>query len=188
MNTDKNDEISSRGFELATLGGGCFWCLEPAFRELQGVIDVVVGYAGGDTDNPDYHQVCTGMTGHAEVVQVAFNPQQVTFRELLEVFFSLHDPTTRNRQGADVGTQYRSIILYHDEQQKETAQQVMSQLTQNGVWGKPLVTQLEPLQMFYRAEDYHQGYFAKNPNQGYCRVVIAPKLSSFRSKFALRLK
>jgi peptide-methionine (S)-S-oxide reductase len=188
MNSQKTNLPSEAGNEMATLGGGCFWCLEPVYRELQGVVDAVVGYAGGKASFPSYEQVCTGATGHAEVVQVTFDPKVITYREILEVFFSIHDPTTLNRQGGDVGTQYRSIILYHDEQQKQTAQEVIAEFGREQVWPNPLVTQLAPLDTFYRAEEYHQEYFKKNPYQGYCRVVIAPKLSKFRKKYAARLK
>jgi len=174
--------------EVITLGGGCFWCLEPAFAELQGVEDAVVGYAGGRVENPSYEQVCTGATGHAEVVQVTFNPQAISLPEILEVFFSIHDPTTLNRQGADVGPQYRSIILYHDEQQKETAEQVIRELNEQGTWNKPAVTEVAPLETFYPAEEYHQEYFQKNPYAGYCQVVIRPKVAKFRKQYGDRLK
>ncbi|WP_448336014.1 peptide-methionine (S)-S-oxide reductase MsrA [Bellilinea sp.] len=174
--------------EVATLGGGCFWCLEPIFAHLQGVEDAVVGYAGGKTPTPSYEQVCTGLTGHAEVVQVTFNPAVISFREILEVFFSVHDPTTRNRQGADVGTQYRSIILYHNEQQRQIAESLIAELNQKGIWQKPIVTEVAPFTAFYPAEEYHQEYFEKNPYAGYCQVVIQPKVSKFRKQFAERLK
>lgn len=173
--------------ETATLGGGCFWCLEPVFRDLVGVEDVAVGYAGGTVPNPSYKLVCTGTTGHAEVVQVQFLPDQISFRELLEVFFTVHDPTTPNRQGPDAGPQYRSIILFHDEAQRATAREVMAEIEEAGLWEKPLVTELEPLQAFYRAEDYHQRYYEKNPNQGYCRAIIAPKLKKFRKRWQSKL-
>lgn len=169
--------------EVATLGGGCFWCLEPIFEDLRGVQDVVVGYAGGRTPNPSYEQVCTGTTGHAEVVQVTFDPKEISFREILEVFFGVHDPTTPNRQGADVGPQYRSILLYHSEAQRATAEQVIEELEAAKVWGAPIVTEVAPFEGFYRAEAYHQGYFEKNPSQGYCRVVIAPKVAKFRERY-----
>lgn len=174
--------------EVATLGGGCFWCLEPAYADLQGVEDVVVGYSGGSVPEPSYEQVCTGRTGHAEVVQVKFDPQVISYREILEVFFSIHDPTTLNRQGADVGTQYRSVIFYHDDEQRQVAQELMQELEEEGVWDDPIVTQLVPFEDFYKAEDYHQEYYKKNPNQGYCRVVIAPKITKFRKKYSDRLK
>ena len=174
--------------EIATLGGGCFWCLEPVFSELEGVEQVVVGYAGGEVENPSYEQVCTGRTGHAEVVQVSFDPDEITYREILQVFFSIHDPTTRNRQGADVGPQYRSIILYHDEAQKQVAGQVIDEINQEGIWGKPVVTEVVPLETFFKAEEYHQDYYKKNPYAGYCQVVIRPKVSKFRKRYQDRLK
>jgi peptide-methionine (S)-S-oxide reductase len=174
--------------EVATLGGGCFWCLEPAYADLQGVEDVVVGYSGGSVPEPSYEQVCTGRTGHAEVVQVEFDPQVISYREILEVFFSIHDPTTLNRQGADVGTQYRSAIFYHTDEQRRVAHELMQELEEEGVWDDPIVTQLVPFEDFYKAEEYHQEYFEKNPNQGYCRVVIAPKITKFRKKYSDRLK
>jgi peptide-methionine (S)-S-oxide reductase len=174
--------------EQATLAGGCFWCLEPVFAGLDGVEQVVVGYAGGTTPNPTYRDVCAGATGHAEAVQVTFAPTAISFRDLLEVFFTLHDPTTLNRQGADVGTQYRSAVFYHSEAQREAAEEVIRRLEAEGVWEEPIVTELVPLVRFYPAEDYHQGYFRKNPNQGYCRVVIAPKLAKLRERFRTSLK
>ncbi len=178
----------SKNFEVATLGGGCFWCLEPIFAQLKGVEDAVVGYAGGKTAAPTYEQVCTGLTGHAEVVQVTFEPAVISYREILEVFFSVHDPTTRNRQGADVGTQYRSIILYHNEEQRQTAESLIAELNQKGIWQKPIVTEVAPFTVFYPAEEYHQEYFEKNPYAGYCQVVIQPKVGKFRKQFAERLK
>jgi peptide-methionine (S)-S-oxide reductase len=174
--------------EVITLGGGCFWCLEAVFDELRGVTDVVSGYAGGKRAQPTYEQVCSGATGHAEVVQVTFDPEQLSFRELLEVFFTIHDPTTLNRQGADVGTQYRSVIFYHTDQQRETAEAVMAELSAAGLWSQPVVTELTPFQAFYSAESYHQEYFLRNPGQGYCQVVVAPKVAKFRSKFAQMMK
>ncbi len=174
--------------ETTTLGGGCFWCLEAVYDQLQGVEDVVSGYAGGQVANPSYQLVCTGRTGHAEVVQVVFDPEVITYREILEVFFAIHDPTTLNRQGADKGTQYRSVIFTHSPEQKAMAEQVIAELNQEGLWGAPIVTQVVPLEAFYPAEDYHQEYFARNPEQGYCQVVIAPKVSKFRQKFASRIK
>lgn len=183
--TDGSSGGASYGSELATLGGGCFWCLEPVFEEVVGVQQVEVGYAGGGMANPSYEQVCSGRTGHAEVVRVRFDPQQVSYRELLEVFFSIHDPTTRDRQGADIGPQYRSLVLYHSEEQRRIAEDLAAELRSDGV---PVVTQLEPFQVFYRAEEYHQAYYRKNPGAGYCRVVVAPKLAKFRAKYASRLK
>lgn len=174
--------------EVATLAGGCFWCLEAVYEQLRGVEKVVSGYAGGHVPNPDYRAVCGGSTGHAEVVQVTFDPDEVSYRELLEVFFTIHDPTTLNRQGADVGTQYRSAIFTHSPEQERTAREVMRDLEEEAVWENPMVTQVEPLQEFYPAEDYHQHYFARNPGQGYCQVVIAPKVSKFRQKYLSRLR
>ena len=174
--------------EVATLGGGCFWCTEAVFSELRGVEKVEPGYAGGTTANPTYEQVCSGRTGHAEVVQVTFDPSVLTFHDLLTIFFTVHDPTTLNRQGADVGTQYRSVVLYHDERQKATAEQVMRELEEEKLWRRKLVTQLVPFSVFYPAEEYHHDYFRRNPSGGYCQFVIAPKVSKFRAKFAERLK
>lgn len=174
--------------EAATLGGGCFWCLEAIYNDVLGVESVTSGYAGGNVANPSYQEVCTGETGHAEVVQVSFDPQVVTFAEILKIFFTIHDPTTLNRQGADVGTQYRSVIFYHDEAQRRIAEQVMAEVTAEKLWPDPLVTQLEPLQAFYPAEKYHADYFRRNTFQPYCQVVIAPKVAKFRKKFAAHLK
>jgi peptide-methionine (S)-S-oxide reductase len=172
---------------LATLGGGCFWCLEPVFEELEGVREVVVGYAGGEVPNPSYQQVSAGTTGHAEVVQITYDPAVISYRDLLEVFFAIHDPTTPNRQGPDVGTQYRSIILYRDDAQREVAEAVIRELEESHVWEGPVVTEVAPLGTFYRAEEYHQGYFRKNPEQAYCRVMIAPKVAKFRKRFYAKL-
>lgn len=180
--------MGARGLEVATLGGGCFWCLEAVFEQLQGVESVVSGYSGGSVVNPSYKQVCTGTTGHAEVVQITFDPQVITFREILEIFFDIHDPTTLNRQGADVGPQYRSVILYHDPRQKEIAEQVIEELNDMGRWGRPIVTEVAPFEVFYEAEDYHQEYFQENPRQPYCRAVIAPKVAKFRKRHSFRLK
>lgn len=174
--------------EIATLGGGCFWCLEAVFDDLQGVLDVVSGYSGGHVSNPDYKSVCTGTTGHAEVIQVTFDPQVISYQEILEVFFSIHDPTTLNRQGNDIGTQYRSAIFYHSPAQKATAEGVIADLSTQKIWPNPIVTELLPLDVFYPAEDYHQEYFKRNPYQGYCQVVVAPKVTKFRQKFSSRLK
>ncbi|MDQ3556600.1 MAG: peptide-methionine (S)-S-oxide reductase MsrA [Gemmatimonadota bacterium] len=174
--------------QVATLGGGCFWCLEAVFEQLQGVSRVVSGYAGGHVPNPSYEQVCGKGTGHAEVVQVTWDPETVSFQELLEVFFTIHDPTTPNRQGADVGPQYRSVILYHSPEQKETAEQVIAELGEQGVWDAPIVTELVPLTEFYPAETEHQEYYRRNPNQGYCRVVIAPKVAKLRQRYLEKLK
>jgi peptide-methionine (S)-S-oxide reductase len=174
-------------YETATLGGGCFWCVDTIFRELQGVEKVESGYAGGRTANPTYRDVCSGMTGHAEVVQVTFDPSVLSFRDLLRVFFTVHDPTTADRQGADIGTQYRSIILYHSDEQRETAKQVIDELNREKVWDDPIVTQLVPFTTFYSAEKYHQDYYSQNPNQPYCQIVIAPKVAKFRKAYLERL-
>ena len=174
--------------EQATLGGGCFWCVEAVFDELRGVVAVESGYAGGRTADPTYEQVCSGTTGHAEVVRVTFDPREVSFKEILEVFFTAHGPTTLNRQGADVGTQYRSVIYYHDERQRETAAEVIRELDEANIWDGKIVTEVAPLTKYYEAEDYHQEYFARNPGQGYCRVVVAPKVAKFRQRFRDRLK
>ena len=174
--------------ETATLAGGCFWCLEAAFQELKGVERVQSGYAGGRVENPSYEDVCTGTTGHAEVVQVTFDPQVVAFDDLLHVFFTIHDPTTLNRQGADVGTQYRSAIFYHSAEQKATAERVIAELQAEKVWDDPIVTELKPLDAFYPAEEYHRDYYRRNPNQGYCRAVIAPKVAKLRKLYFDRLK
>jgi peptide-methionine (S)-S-oxide reductase len=174
--------------EVATLAGGCFWCLEAVYDELIGVTDVVSGYSGGQVADPSYQAVCTGKTGHTECVQVTFDPTLISYRELLEVFFTIHDPTTLNRQGADVGSQYRSAIFYHDLEQKATAEQVIHVIELEEIWGKPIVTEITPFSIFYQAEDYHQEYFQRNPYQGYCTAVIAPKVAKFRSKYVEKLK
>jgi peptide-methionine (S)-S-oxide reductase len=174
--------------EIATLGGGCFWCLEAVFEQVRGVTKVVSGYAGGSARDPSYRQVCNGNTGHAEVVQVTFDPAVLSYREVLEIFFSFHDPTTLNRQGADVGTQYRSVIFYHSPEQKQTAEEAIAALNKLDPWGRPLVTEVVPAPTFYPAEDYHQGYFRNNPTQGYCQAVVAPKVAKLRQHFAARLK
>ena len=174
--------------EQATLAGGCFWCLEAVYKELRGVERVVSGYAGGHVENPTYRQVCDGTTGHAEVVQITFDPREVSFLELLEVFFTIHDPTTLNRQGADVGTQYRSAVFYHTPEQREAAERLIREFDAAQVWDAPIVTEVTPLDKFYPAEDYHQDYFENNPAQPYCRAVVAPKVSKFRSKFLAKLK
>lgn len=179
---DQQDQEVTKN-EIATLGAGCFWCLHAACAELRGVTKVVSGYAGGHLANPDYRQVCSGKTGHAEVVQITFDPGVITFRDLLRVFFTLHDPTTLNRQGADVGTQYRSAIFYENAGQKQAAEEVIAELTAAHLWANPIVTQVAPLEKFYPAEAYHQDYFKNNPNQGYCQVVIAPKVAKFRKQF-----
>ena len=174
---EMNDTKSSSHVETAVFGGGCFWCLDAQFKLVNGVKSVVSGYAGGTTKNPTYEQVCTETTGHAEVIQVEFDPAVVTYADLLRKFFHAHDPTTLNRQGPDVGTSYRSIILYRDANQKAVAEAVKNEAQKD--WPDPIVTEIVPLQAFYRAEDYHQDYFAKNPTQGYCRMVVAPKVKKF---------
>lgn len=171
--------------EIATLGGGCFWCLEAVYQELKGVQQVESGYAGGHVQNPTYEQVCDGTTGHAEVVRLSFDPEIVSYREILEIFFTIHDPTTPNRQGNDVGTQYRSVIFYHTPQQQEIARQVIAAMA--NVWDAPIVTELSPAQEYYKAEDYHQNYFLQHPLQGYCAFVVAPKVAKFRKVFADKL-
>ncbi len=174
--------------EIATLAGGCFWCIEAVFDDLKGVESVESGYSGGTVANPSYRLVCTGTTGHAEVTQITFDPKVISFKQILEVFFTVHDPTTLNRQGADVGTQYRSAIFYHDEEQKKAAEQVIREITTTKTWDAPIVTEVTPLKVFYKAEDHHQEYFANNPDQGYCRVVIAPKVAKFRQHYREMLK
>jgi peptide-methionine (S)-S-oxide reductase len=174
--------------EVATLGGGCFWCLEAVFDNLQGVESVESGYSNGKTANPTYEQVCNGNTGHAEVVRVSFDPGQISFREILGVFFAIHDPTTLNRQGNDAGTQYRSAIFYHSPEQKAVAEKMIADMTAEKVFGDPIVTEVAPAQTFYVAEDYHQEYFANNEYQSYCQFVVAPKVAKFRKNFANRMK
>lgn len=169
---------------LATFGGGCFWCTEAVFDLTEGVYAAVSGYAGGATVNPTYEAVCTGKTGHAEVVQVEYDPSVISYEKLLEIFFRTHDPTTLNQQGADVGTQYRSVIYYHDDEQKQIAERVKTALKASGAYSKPIVTEISPIETFYPAEEYHQEYFAKNPNQGYCRMVVGPKVAKYRKAFA----
>jgi peptide-methionine (S)-S-oxide reductase len=174
--------------DLATLAGGCFWCLEAVFEQLRGVAKVESGYAGGHVPNPSYQAVCTGMTGHAEVVQVAFDPAVISYRDLLGVFFTLHDPTTLNQQGGDVGTQYRSAIFYHDDEQRRVAEEIVRELEAEHVFDDPIVTEIVPLPAFYPAEEYHKEYYRRNPNQPYCRAVIAPKVAKLRSKYLEKLK
>ncbi len=186
MNHENHEQ--QQHLEKATLAGGCFWCLEAVYNDLNGVERVESGYAGGNVPHPTYEQVCTGRTGHAEVVQLTFDPAIISFREILEVFFTIHDPTTLNRQGADVGTQYRSAVFYHTPEQKEEAERVITELTAGGVWPSLIVTEVAPLETFYPAEDYHQDYFERNPAQPYCRAVVAPKVSKFRKQFLEKLK
>lgn len=178
--SDTRSEMSLEKHSKATFGGGCFWCVEAVFEEMEGVAEVISGYAGGERANPSYEEVCSGRTGHAEVVQISFDPGKVSFSELLDHFFATHDPTTLNRQGADVGSQYRSVIFYQDEDQRQAALAKIRELDQSGAFDQPVVTEVEPLPEFYRAEGYHQDYFAKNPNAPYCRIVIAPKLEKAR--------
>ena len=175
-------------FGTATLAGGCFWCLEAVFDELKGVESVESGYSGGHTQQPNYRDVCTGATGHAEVVQVRFDPSLLSYLDLLNVFFAIHDPTTVNRQGADSGTQYRSAIFYHDPGQRQIAEQLIRELNEQRIWDKPIVTEMAQFEMFHLAEDYHQEYFARNPFQPYCMAVVAPKVAKFRKHFIDRLK
>jgi peptide-methionine (S)-S-oxide reductase len=174
--------------EQATLGGGCFWCLEAVFEQVKGVSKVESGYTGGSVANPSYRQICNGDTGHAEVVQVTFNAKVISYRDILRIFFAMHDPTTLNRQGADVGTQYRSAIFYHSPEQKQIAEEVIAELNAADLWGRPIVTEIVPLETFYAAEAYHQGYYRTNPNQGYCQAVVAPKVAKFRKHFLDKLR
>jgi peptide-methionine (S)-S-oxide reductase len=178
----------AKELEKATLGGGCFWCTEAVYLELKGVVDVKPGYSGGHIKNPSYKEVCTGTTGHAEVVQITFDQDVVSYSEILEVFFMTHDPTTLNRQGNDVGPQYRSVIFYHNEAQKETAEKVIQLFEKEEVYDKPIVTQVEPFDKFYVAEDYHFNYYNRNKSQGYCQFIITPKLEKFRKIFKDQLK
>lgn len=172
------------GLDTATFGGGCFWCLEAVFDDIRGVTDVVSGYAGGVATDPSYEMVCSGTTGHAEVVRITFDPTIISYRDLLDVLFAVHDPTTPNRQGHDVGTQYRSIILYHDAEQQRQAREYVQEMDRSGAWGRPIVTEIKQLDTFYPAEDYHQEYFVHNPDKSYCQVVVAPKVAKARAKFA----
>ncbi|MCW5912816.1 MAG: peptide-methionine (S)-S-oxide reductase MsrA [Cyclobacteriaceae bacterium] len=174
--------------ETATLGSGCFWCTEAFFLRVKGIESVVSGYSGGKVKNPTYREVTTGLTGHAEVVQVKFDPQEISYAEVLEIFWNTHDPTTLNRQGNDEGTQYRSVVFYHNEEQKKTAEAYKSQLDKSGVYKKPIVTEITAFKEFYPAEDYHQNYYALNPNQGYCQYVIRPKIEKFNKQYASKLK
>ena len=188
VDTTTSNGQQPASLEVATLGGGCFWCLEAVFDDLQGVTDVVSGYAGGHVQNPDYKSVCTGRTGHAEVVQVTFDPSVVTYEDVLGIFFAIHDPTTLNRQGADVGTQYRSAIYYHSDAQKATAEALIARLDAEHIWPNPIVTEVTAAPVFYPAEDYHQEYFKRNPYQGYCQAVISPKVAKFRKQYSAKLK
>lgn len=181
-------KMGDLNLETATLAGGCFWCVEAVFDDLEGVEDVTSGYTGGHKPNPTYQEVCTGETGHAEAVRITFNPQIISYADLLRVFFTVHDPTTLNRQGNDVGTQYRSAIFYHNDVQKEVAAEIRDEIAAAGLYENPIVTEITPAGEFWPAENYHQEYFANNPNQPYCAAVVAPKVAKFRQKFALRLK
>jgi len=181
--SDKPIQNKNTMTELATFGGGCFWCTEAIYQRLKGVETVMPGYSGGKVKNPTYKEVCTGLTGHAEVVQIKFDPAVISYTELLKVFFATHDPTTLNRQGADVGTQYRSVIFYHNTQQQTEAAEVINALNEEKVWSKSIVTEIVPFEAFYPAEDYHKDYFTNNPNSGYCRMVIQPKVSKFEKAF-----
>jgi len=183
-----NQQAVGASEDVITLGGGCFWCTEAIFDELKGVKQVESGYSGGHVPNPTYERVCTGTTGHAEVIQVTFDPQVISLNDILHIFFTVHDPTTLNRQGPDVGTQYRSAIFYRNDEQKKIAEEVTRDIEASKIWNAPLVTKLEPFKAFYEAEDYHQTYFASNPNQPYCRAIIAPKVAKFREKYRARLK
>ena len=178
----------ARRLEVATLGGGCFWCTEAVFEQLRGVEAVESGYAGGSIPNPTYEQVCSGTTGHAEVVRVTFDPEVISYRDVLRIFFATHDPTTRDRQGADVGTQYRSAIFPHSEEQRATAEEVIAELDREAIWDAPIVTRIEPAAEFFPAESYHREYYRRNPRQGYCQAIIAPKVAKFRKQFADRLR
>ena len=188
MGTEQERINRTDGKEVATLAGGCFWCLEAVFKEVEGIEKVVSGYSGGTTVNPSYSQVCTGSTGHAETVQLTFNPSKISFQQILQIFFAVHDPTTPNRQGADAGTQYRSAIFYHSEEQKAVAGQVIQELNAAHAWKSPIVTEVTPFKIFYPAEDYHQEYFNRNPSQSYCRMVIAPKMDKFSKQFPEKIK
>jgi peptide-methionine (S)-S-oxide reductase len=176
------------GTEVATLAGGCFWCLEAIFREVAGLEDVVSGYTGGTTVNPTYQEVCTNRTGQAEAVQLAFDPGQISYGEILQIFFSVHDPTTLNRQGEDVGTQYRSAIFYHNDRQRTIAEATIKELDEANLWKRPIVTRVMPLDRFYPADDYHREYFSRHPEQSYCQAVISPKVNKFRKQWTKRLK
>jgi peptide-methionine (S)-S-oxide reductase len=176
------------GVGMAVFGGGCFWCTEAVFQDLRGVRSVLPGYSGGTVANPTYQQVCTDTTGHAEVVEVTYDPREISYRDLLGVFFATHDPTTLDRQGNDVGSQYRSVVFYSDEEQRRQAEQAIAELEQEGVYGAPIVTQVEPLDVFYEAEAYHRNYFRNNPDQPYCSAVVAPKVAKFRKRYLERLR
>ena len=180
--------VDNENLKKATFGSGCFWCTEAVFEMVAGVHSVVSGYAGGNVNNPTYEQICSGTTGHAEVTQISYDPSIITYDELLQIFWKTHDPTTLNRQGNDVGSQYRSVIFYHDDEQKQLAEKYKKELNASGAWKDPLVTEVAPLSVFYKAEDYHQNFYENNPNQGYCAFIIAPKLEKFEKVFKEKLK
>ena len=186
-NINQTQEIamnqSNEKYETATFGAGCFWCVEAVYQNLKGVQKVVSGYAGGKTPNPTYKQICTGQTGHAEVAQITYDPNQISYQDLLDVFWNTHDPTTLNRQGADTRTQYRSVIFYNDVHQKEIAEQAMAETDASGLWSNPIVTEISPIPTFYPAEDYHQNYYQSNPSQPYCTVIISPKIQKLKKEF-----
>jgi len=188
MTQEESRTNSPKRIKVTTLGGGCFWCTEAVFSRLKGVKEIEPGYSGGNLENPSYEQVSTGKTGHAEVAQITFDPAAISFKEILQIFFSTHDPTSLNRQGADIGTQYRSVIFYHDDEQKAIAEQVIKEFSDEGAFDAPIVTQVEPLKKFYKAEDYHREYYKRHPEQPYCRVVIAPKIAKFRQLYLNKLK
>jgi peptide-methionine (S)-S-oxide reductase len=188
MSQNQTQKTDAKKLEVATLGGGCFWCTEALFTQLKGVENVQPGYSGGKTENPTYEQVCTGKTSHAETVQINFDPTVISYKEILQIFFSTHDPTTLNRQGPDVGTQYRSTILYHNEEQRRIAEEVIKEVTEEKAFEKPIVTQLEPLKIFYKAEDYHKDYFKRHHDQAYCSLLIAPKITKFQKLYLNKLK
>jgi len=187
MGKDQSERDPKR-MEVATLGGGCFWCIEAVFGEVEGVVSVLPEYSGGQVANPTYEEVSTGTTGHAEVVQVTFDPEIISYRELLEIFFAMHDPTTLNRQGNDVGTQYRSVIFYHNGEQKATAEKLIEELSKAKIYNAPIVTKVEPFKAFYKAEEYHRDYFKRHPEQLYCKLVISPKIAKLRKKYRNKLK
>ena len=188
MSQEKSRTSSPKRIEVTTLGGGCFWCTEAVFSQLKGVEEIEPGYSGGNVENPSYEQVSTGKTGHAEVAQITFDPAVISFKEILQIFFSTHDPTSLNRQGPDIGTQYRSVIFYHDDEQKAIAKEVIKEFSDEEAFDAPIVTQVEPLKAFYKAEDYHREYYKRHPEQPYCRVVIAPKIAKFRQLYLSKSK
>jgi peptide-methionine (S)-S-oxide reductase len=182
------ESSKARQKEVATLGGGCFWCTEAVFNMVKGVETIEPGYSGGSIPNPTYEQVSTGSTGHAEVAQITFDPSVISFREILEIFFATHDPTTLNRQGPDIGTQYRSVIFYHNNEQKAAAEKITAELDKERIWDKPIVTKLEPFKAFYKAEDYHKDYYKRHQNEPYCRIIITPKIIKLQQRFITKLK